>query len=588
MYCGDETGAFIGELTSSSCRFGYGGEDCPKSVLSSFMYRDGTIPTTTHRCTLLMNKHLHPPSSEKEQEAKNSSPAVPTDDDDIVPIFQPYPRHVGIHKQQGSCGSTDPWDYLHNGVIENWDAWENAWHKSFQQLHVRSLYKHTKGGTQISTPRLHSSGLASSSVSGLVSGLDEKDAWKEGEIMHPILTVDHGNTHFMNRSGATDCNMYSEAIIRKQRCNMLEILHESLRAPATFIAPSPMLASFANGRQTSLVVDVGAGGTRVTPIVDGLILQQAQRRNGRGGDWLCAIQERVVGDILRRRRREDGVTVVPRYAVGLDDRVLERMGGTVFHQMAVRDCMFEMKSAPHGSGVAVYRNDDWTVPFVQEKSGKENEEGGSSNNINASGDHNSNGCDGEDDERMNKMDVDGNDDDDDDDESDDEDVSYDIKCKRYYKLPDGTRVNLRKNKDLCRLDELLFASELPFSPSNSSSSLSNSATTLSNLPIHELIKDSLMAVSDADVRKELCGNIILTGAASLVPNIEQRLSLEVQYLVPSMYKCKVIATRNTVERRFASWIGGSILSSLGSFQQLWLSKKEYEEYGGALSLQRFP
>jgi len=26
MYCGDETGAFVGEIGGNSCRFGYGGE----------------------------------------------------------------------------------------------------------------------------------------------------------------------------------------------------------------------------------------------------------------------------------------------------------------------------------------------------------------------------------------------------------------------------------------------------------------------------------------------------------------------------------------------------------------------------------
>lgn len=31
--------------------------------------------------------------------------------------------------------------------------------------------------------------------------------------------------------------------------------------------------------------------------------------------------------------------------------------------------------------------------------------------------------------------------------------------------------------------------------------------------------------------------------------------------------------------RFAPWIGGSILASLGTFQQMWISKQEYEEGG---------
>lgn len=44
-------------------------------------------------------------------------------------------------------------------------------------------------------------------------------------------------------------------------------------------------------------------------------------------------------------------------------------------------------------------------------------------------------------------------------------------------------------------------------------------------------------------------------------------------------RLKIVAVTGTGERRFGAWIGGSILASLGSFQQLWISKQEYEESG---------
>ncbi|KAG9464021.1 hypothetical protein GDO78_020640 [Eleutherodactylus coqui] len=47
---------------------------------------------------------------------------------------------------------------------------------------------------------------------------------------------------------------------------------------------------------------------------------------------------------------------------------------------------------------------------------------------------------------------------------------------------------------------------------------------------------------------------------------------------PSM-RLKLIASNSSIERRFSSWIGGSILASLGTFQQMWISKQEYEEGG---------
>ena len=55
------------------------------------------------------------------------------------------------------------------------------------------------------------------------------------------------------------------------------------------------------------------------------------------------------------------------------------------------------------------------------------------------------------------------------------------------------------------MNELLFASSLPFADEHVRTLDSSTASTLSDLPIHELIRESLTAVSDADIRKELCG-----------------------------------------------------------------------------------
>jgi len=36
------------------------------------------------------------------------------------------------------------------------------------------------------------------------------------------------------------------------------------------------------------------------------------------------------------------------------------------------------------------------------------------------------------------------------------------------------------------------------------------------------------------------------------------------------------------ERKFSVWNGGSILSSLSTFQQMWISKEEYDEAGPSI------
>jgi actin-like protein 6A len=93
-----------------------------------------------------------------------------------------------------------------------------------------------------------------------------------------------------------------------------------------------------------------------------------------------------------------------------------------------------------------------------------------------------------------------------------------------------------------------------------------------------------MKASDVDVRKELLGNVLLTGAGSLFRGASERLQWELTERVPVAYKVKVVAA-TPIERRFSVWIGGSILASLGSFQQLWLSKAEYDEMGAERACQ---
>jgi actin-related protein 4 len=76
----------------------------------------------------------------------------------------------------------------------------------------------------------------------------------------------------------------------------------------------------------------------------------------------------------------------------------------------------------------------------------------------------------------------------------------------------------------------------------------------------------------------LLGNIVVTGGASLLHKFNDRLQKEIDLLYPST-RNKIIAPGAMAERKYAAWIGGSILASLGSFHQLWISKKEYEEHG---------
>jgi actin-related protein len=76
--------------------------------------------------------------------------------------------------------------------------------------------------------------------------------------------------------------------------------------------------------------------------------------------------------------------------------------------------------------------------------------------------------------------------------------------------------------------------------------------------IHELTFQSIMKC-DVDVRKELYGNIVMSGGTTMFNGIAERVNKEITALAPSTIKIKVVAP---AERRFSVWIGGSILSSV--------------------------
>jgi actin-related protein 4 len=71
---------------------------------------------------------------------------------------------------------------------------------------------------------------------------------------------------------------------------------------------------------------------------------------------------------------------------------------------------------------------------------------------------------------------------------------------------------------------------------------------------------------------------VVTGSTSLLNGFNDRLNHELTTMYPGL-KIRVHAAGLTSERRFGAWIGGSILASLGTFHQMWISKKEYDENG---------
>lgn len=122
------------------------------------------------------------------------------------------------------------------------------------------------------------------------------------------------------------------------------------------------------------------------------------------------------------------------------------------------------------------------------------------------------------------------------------------------------------------------------------------------VPLHQLVHDSIMAC-DVDVRAALLQNIVIVGNTSLTRGLAERLDVELAALMPSVsrrttnvfgvtgltplqQKIKIHSPTIPFEKKYAAWLGGSVLASLGTFHQLWVGKDEYEEHGMAIVHQR--
>ena len=90
--------------------------------------------------------------------------------------------------------------------------------------------------------------------------------------------------------------------------------------------------------------------------------------------------------------------------------------------------------------------------------------------------------------------------------------------------------------------------------------------------IHQVVVDSISR-SDMDLRKSLYANIVLSGGSTLCKGFGDRLLLEVKKLALKDIKIKISAPP---ERKYSTWIGGSILASLSTFKKVGMKELKLE------------
>ena len=94
-------------------------------------------------------------------------------------------------------------------------------------------------------------------------------------------------------------------------------------------------------------------------------------------------------------------------------------------------------------------------------------------------------------------------------------------------------------------------------------------------PLDDVLVNAINAC-DVDLRRDLFGNIVLSGGSTMFPGIKERLTKEIKELIPDSVDVRI---RSPPERMYSVWIGGSILSSLKTFSRMWITRREYKELG---------
>ncbi|KAM9206653.1 actin-like protein 7B [Dugong dugon] len=143
----------------------------------------------------------------------------------------------------------------------------------------------------------------------------------------------------------------------------------------------------------------------------------------------------------------------------------------------------------------------------------------------------------------------------------DEELSLPLEELRVeYELPDGKLITIGQERFRC--------SEMLFKPS---------LVGCSQPGLPALTAACLGRCQEAGFKEEMAANVLLCGGCTMLDGFPERFQRELSLLCPGDSPAVAAAP----ERKTSVWTGGSILASLQAFQQLWVSKEEFQERGCA-------
>lgn len=295
--------------------------------------------------------------------------------------------------------------------------------------------------------------------------------------------------------------------VRSKREQLTELLFEKFKVPAFFLVKNAMLAAFANGKATGLVLDSGAGHTSAVPVQDGYVLQQAIVRQPYGGDYIT--------NLCKQYFDHRKIEIVPPYLIADKEPVKPNENPKWTKKQKIPPLTQSWT--------------DYSIKKVIQ------------------------------DYQSSILQVTG-------------DARYDKDTAEaypsvLYEFPNG--YNFESSWERWLIPEKLF------DPHVTDEGIPD---TPDMMDMAQLVTTSV-GLCDIDLRPALYGTVVVTGGNSLITGFTDRLQYDLSSRIPPSMRLKLIHTSQIAERRFGAWIGGSILASLGTFQQMWVSRQEYEEVG---------
>jgi actin-related protein 4 len=306
----------------------------------------------------------------------------------------------------------------------------------------------------------------------------------------------------------------------KSREKAIEVAMESWGCPAFWLARNSVMAAFGAGKATALVVDVGASTASVIAIHDGLILKKSIQKSPLGGNWLSSQLRSLFSTT------DPKIELIPHFMIASKTPVDAGAPAQATYRKYEPKPTDSFRALEEERVLTEFKE---SVVQVWNGPGRltSTNPGGMTNLEYAKG-----------------------------------------QPGRVFEMPDGS--NQMWGVERYTVAEGMWDEKAAL-PVPNEQPISKAQT------IPEMVKASVGAV-DMDLRPALLQNIVVTGGTTLINGFTDRLNNELTNMYPGT-RIKIQAAGLTAERRFGSWIGGSILGSLGTFHQMWVSRKEYEEFG---------